>query len=232
VLVGTGAGMQGLSGRQQQILDFIRDFIQEHGYPPTIRDIQRGCGVSSTSVVDYNLNVLRKRGLLDRDDRVSRGLELTGAARGRGAFVPLGRTGGRETVAVPMVGSIAAGAPFPLPTTESWAGYEAHDVVDLPQAVAGTGEKLYALRVKGDSMIDALIADGDLVVMEQTEEAPNGATVAVRIAPDDETTLKRIYRQGAIVRLEPANPLMQPIMVSADRVQVLSRLVAVWRYLG
>lgn len=224
--------MQGLSGRQQQILDYIRSFIQDHGYPPTIRDIQRGCGVSSTSVVDYNLNVLRKRGLLDRDDRVSRGLELTGAGRGRGPELVEPAVGRRETVAVPLVGSIAAGAPFPLPTTESWAGYEAQDVVDLPQSIAGTGEKLYALRVRGDSMIDAMIADGDLVVMEQTDDAPNGATVAVRIEPDDETTLKRIYRQGATVRLEPANPLMQPIMVPAERVRILSRLVAVWRYLG
>lgn len=223
--------MQGLSGRQQQILDFIRSFIDEHGYPPTVRDIQKGCGVSSTSVVDYNLNVLRKRGLLDRDDRVSRGLGLAGPAR----ELPFGRAQPgprRETVAVPLVGSIAAGVPFPLPSTESWAGYETQDVIDLPQAVAGTGEKLYALRVKGDSMIDALIADGDLVVMEQTEYAPNGATVAVRIAPDDETTLKKIYREGPVVRLEPANPLMQSIMVPADRVQILSRLVAVWRYLG
>ena len=223
--------MQGLTGRQQLILDFIRSFIDEHGYPPTIRDIQKGCDVSSTSVVDYNLNVLRKRGLLDRDDRVSRGLGLPGLIRDRPAAAPqfLSR---RETVAVPLVGSIAAGAPFPLPTTESWAGYEAQDMVDLPQAVIGTGEKLYALRVKGDSMIDALIADGDLVVMEQTDDAPNGATVAVRIAPDDETTLKRIYREGAVVRLQPANPLMQPIMIPATRVQILSRLVAVWRYLG
>jgi repressor LexA len=223
--------MEGLSGRQRQILDFIRSFIDEHGYPPTIRDIQRGCGVSSTSVVDYNLNVLRKRGLLDRDDRVSRGLGLAGPARVQAIARPQAAAR-RETVAVPLVGSIAAGSPFPLPTTESWIGYETQDMIDLPQAVAGTGEKLYALRVKGDSMIDALIADGDLVVMEQADDAPNGATVAVRIAPDDETTLKKIYREGPIVRLEPANPLMQPILVPADRVKILSRLVAVWRYLG
>jgi repressor LexA len=223
--------MQGLSGRQRQVLDFIRGFIDEHGYPPTIRDIQKGCGISSTSVVDYNLKVLEKRGLLDRDGHVSRGLELVGEARGPAALA--GTSGARrDTVAVPLVGSIAAGTPFPLPTTESWRGYEAQDVVDLPQAIGGSGERLYALRVKGDSMIDALIADGDLVVMEQTDDAPNGATVAVRIAPDDETTLKKIYRDGLTVRLEPANPLMQPVTIPADRVHVLSRLVAVWRYLG
>lgn len=216
--------MQGLTGRQQKILDFIRDFIGGRGYPPTIRDIQRGCAISSTSVVDYNLDVLRKRGLLDRDDRVSRGLGLAGPARSE--------TARPEVFSVPLVGSIAAGAPFPLPTVESWAGYESQDTVELPQSIAGSGEKLYALRVKGDSMVEAMIADGDLVVMEETTEAPNGATVAVRIAPDDETTLKRIYKEGPMVRLQPENPLMQPIVVPAHRVQILSRLVAVWRYLG
>ncbi|MBI4220984.1 MAG: repressor LexA [Chloroflexi bacterium] len=220
--------MQGLSGRQRQILDFIREFIEEHGYPPTIRDIQRGCDISSTSVVDYNLNVLLKRGLLDRDDHVSRGIGLAGAARETGAAA----RAKPETVAVPLVGSIAAGAPFPLPTTESWKGYEALDIVDLPQAIVGTGERLYALRVRGESMIDSLIADGDLVVMEQTDDVPNGATAAVRILPDDETTLKKVYREGRTIRLQPANPLMEPIFVPAERVHILSRLVAVWRYLG
>ncbi|MBI4307085.1 MAG: repressor LexA [Chloroflexi bacterium] len=225
--------MQGLSGRQRQILDFIREFIEEHGYPPTIRDIQRGCDISSTSVVDYNLNVLRKRGLLDRDDRISRGIGLAGPARSFGASTASTRQKNKpETVAVPLVGSIAAGAPFPLPATESWKGYEALDIVDLPQAIVGTGERLYALRVRGDSMIDSLIADGDLVVMEQADDVPNGATAAVRISPDDETTLKKVYREGRTIRLQPANPLMEPIFVPAERVQILSRLVAVWRYLG
>jgi len=209
-----------LSDRQQEILDFIGSFHQEHGYPPTVRDIQQGCRVSSTSVVAYNLEVLKKEGHLDRIEGVSRGLRLAGPSRRR------------ETVAVPLMGAIAAGTPFPLPVAESWSDVQDKEMVDLPQAIIGPSEKLYALRVKGDSMIDALIGDGDLVVMEQTDQVQNGQMAAVRITPDEETTLKFFYSEGASVRLQPANSQMQPIIVSAGRVQVLSRLVAVWRYLG
>jgi repressor LexA len=135
-------------------------------------------------------------------------------------------------VAVPLMGAIAAGTPFPLPTTESWSDVQDKDTVELPQAVTGAGDRLYALRVKGDSMIDALIGDGDLVIMEQTDQVNNGQMAAVRITPDEETTLKYFYAEGANVRLQPANSQMAPIIVPAGRVHVLSRLVAVWRYLG
>ncbi len=211
-----------LSERQQEIISFIESFSDEHGYPPTVRDIQHGCRVSSTSVVAYNLEVLGREGLLSRDADVSRGLKLVGKNAGRR----------RETVAVPLLGAIAAGTPFPLPTAESWSDTQDKDLIDLPQAVFGATEKLYALRVKGTSMIDALIGDGDLVVMEQTDQVANGQMAAVRITPDDETTLKYFYADGDKVRLQPANSQMKPIIVPAERVQVLSRLVAVWRYLG
>ena len=98
----------------------------------------------------------------------------------------------------------------------------------LPVAAEG----LYALNVKGESMIDALIADGDLVIMQQTNSVPNGEMAAVRIAPDDETTLKRFYAEGPVVRLQPENSQMEPIILGADKVEVLSRVVAVWRYRG
>ncbi|MSQ08403.1 MAG: repressor LexA [Dehalococcoidia bacterium] len=213
--------MKKLSDRQQEILDFIGSFHEENGYPPTVRDIQQGCGVSSTSVVAYNLEVLKKEGYLDRIVGVSRGLRLAGPSARR-----------RDTVSVPLLGAIAAGAPFPLPVAESWSDVQDKDMVDLPQAIVGPSEKVYALRVKGDSMIDALIGDGDLVIMEQTDHVGNGQMAAVRITPDEETTLKFFFAEGAIVRLQPANSQMQPIFVPAGRVQVLSRLVAVWRYLG
>lgn len=214
--------MKKLSERQREILEFIGDFEEEHGYPPTVRDIQQGCRVSSTSVVAYNLEVLKKEGRLDRAEGVSRGLRLAGRRGNRE----------RETFAVPLMGSIAAGAPFPLPTTDTWSDAQGKELVDLPQSVIGPSERLYALRVKGDSMIDALIGDGDLVVMEQTDQVSNGQMAAVRISPDDETTLKLFYSEGQSIRLQPANGQMRPIIVPADRVQVLSRLVAVWRYLG
>jgi repressor LexA len=210
-----------LSDRQQAILAFIEDYIEEHDYPPSIRDIQQGCGISSTSVVKYNLDRLTQLGLMSRQAEISRGLVLKGS---RSHPQP-------ETVAVPLMGTIAAGSPFPLPASDTWSD-PGLETVDLPQAIVGAGKGLYALRVKGDSMIDALIGDGDLVLMEQANEVRNGQTAAVRITPDEETTLKKFYRENSKIRLQPANSQMDPIIVDADRVQVLSRLVAVWRYLG
>lgn len=210
-----------LSDKQQAILEFIEEYIEEHDYPPSIRDIQQGCGISSTSVVKYNLDRLTQMGLMSRQAEISRGLVLSGS---RSHAQP-------ERIAVPLMGTIAAGSPFPLPTTDTWSD-TGLETIDLPQSIIGTGEGLYALRVKGDSMIDSLIADGDLVLMEQADEVSNGQTAAVRISPDEETTLKKFYRENSKIRLQPANTQMDPIVVDADRVQVLSRLVAVWRYLG
>lgn len=213
--------MKPLTDRQQEILTYIEEFEAEHGYPPTVRDIQTGCKISSTSVVAYNLDVLRKEGYLSRAEGVSRGLKLSGW-RGRQ----------RETTQVPLMGSIAAGSPFPLPTADAWSDTQDKDMLELPAAIAGQSDRLYALRVRGESMIDALIGDGDLVIMEQAEEVRNGQMAAVRVTPDEETTLKYYYSEGANVRLQPANSQMHPIIVPAGRVQVLSRLVAVWRYIG
>jgi repressor LexA len=212
--------MRELSERQQGILGFIEEFMADNSYPPTIRDIQAGCEISSTSVVDYNLRALTDKGYLNRDAEVSRGLQLV---NGTG-----NQDGPPDTVAVPLLGTIAAGAPFPLPTADA----QGVETIDLPQSITGPGENLYALRVKGESMIDALIADGDLVVMEQTSRVENGQTAAVRLKLEDETTLKRFYREGDMVRLQPENSQMDPIMCDASNVEVLSRLVAVWRVIG
>ena len=215
--------MKELSERQQQILGFIEEFIEDNGYPPTIRDIQAACEISSTSVVDYNLNALRSKGYINRDAEVSRGLQLLQG--GRRAELP-------DTVAIPLLGTIAAGSPVPLPTADSLGHIETQETIDLPQSITGSGEKLYALRVKGESMIDALIADGDLVVMEQTSRVENGQMAAIRLKLEDETTLKRFYREGENVRLQPENSQMEAIVCDAANVEVLSRLVAVWRFIG
>lgn len=212
--------MRELSERQQNMLGFIEEFMDDYGYPPTVRDIQSGCDISSTSVVDYNLKALIQKGYINRDAEVSRGLQLVQGS-GRRAELP-------DTVAVPLLGTIAAGDPFPLPTADA----QGLETVDLPQSITGSGENLYALRVKGESMIDALIADGDLVVMEQTSRVENGQTAAVRLKLEEETTLKRFYREGEQVRLQPENSTMDPIMCDATNVEVLSRLVAVWRFIG
>ena len=215
--------MRDLTERQERILEFFEDFLVEHDYPPTVRDIQRGCEISSTSVVSYNIDILKREGLIRKHDGVSRGLGLVSPRQQRNV---------QDTVAVPLVGSIAAGEPFPLPTAETWASAADLETIDLPQPIAGRAEGLYALNVRGESMIDALIADGDLVIMQQTNSVPNGEMAAVRIAPDDETTLKRIYAEGPNVRLQPENSQMGPIIIEADKVEILSRVVAVWRYRG
>ena len=120
--------MRNLTERQQRILEFFEEFLDERSYPPTVRDIQRGCDISSTSVVSYNIEILKREGLIRKDDGVSRGLGLVSPRHQRNA---------QETVAVPLVGSIAAGEPFPLPTAETWASAADLDTVDLPQPIAG-----------------------------------------------------------------------------------------------
>ena len=212
--------MKKLSERQRAILEFIEEFIEDRGYPPSVRDIQHGCDISSTSVVAYNLDILKRHGHIRRDAEISRGLELVASPSRRRR---------PEMVAVPLMGTVAAGAPFPLPTAESWAE-EAQETIELPQAIAGRGDNVYALRVKGDSMIDALIGDGDLVIMEATRNVENGQMAAVRLKLEEETTLKRFYAEGSTVRLQPANTQMEAFTVPADNVEVLSRLVAVWRF--
>ncbi|MFP6679137.1 MAG: transcriptional repressor LexA [Dehalococcoidia bacterium] len=212
--------MREISERQQNMLGFIEEFLDDYGYPPTVRDIQTGCDISSTSVVDYNLKALIEKGYINRDAEVSRGLQLVQGIGQRSEMSDL--------VAVPLLGTIAAGNPFPLPAADS----QGVETIDLPQSITGSGENIYALRVKGESMIDALIADGDLVVMEQTSSVENGQTAAVRLKLQDETTLKRFYREGQQVRLQPENSSMDPIICDATNVEVLSRLVAVWRFIG
>ena len=212
--------MREISERQQNMLGFIEEFLDDYGYPPTVRDIQTGCDISSTSVVDYNLKALIEKGYINRDAELSRGLQLVQGIGQRSEMSDL--------VAVPLLGTIAAGNPFPLPAADS----QGVETIDLPQSITGSGENIYALRVKGESMIDALIADGDLVVMEQTSSVENGQTAAVRLKLQDETTLKRFYREGQQVRLQPENSSMDPIICDATNVEVLSRLVAVWRFIG
>jgi repressor LexA len=203
------------------MLKFIGRFLDENGYPPTVRDIQNGCKISSTSVVDYNLNALREKGFLRRHADVSRGLELLNRKQPDTAVV-----------SIPLMGAIAAGAPISLPAADAPIPAEADEYVELPQSAIGDGDGLYALEVKGHSMIDALIDDGDLVVMKNVNQVADGEMAAVRLIRDEETTLKRFYSEGPTVRLQPANSTMDPIRVSAADVEVLGRVVAVWRYLN
>jgi repressor LexA len=209
-----------LSTRQQAIVEFIQRFSREHRYPPTIREIGQEVGISSTSVVNYNLNILEREGVIARDREVSRGIKLIGAAAQ--ALDP------RALVSVPLLGRIAAGEPIPVPTGDFRVmGDETIELTRglLPADLNG----IYALQVRGTSMIDAMIGDGDIVVMRHQQTAQNGELVAVWLRDKEETTLKRFYLEGGRVRLQPENPTMKPIYADAGNVEVQGRVVLVVR---
>ena len=214
-----------LSERQTKIYEFIRKFINERGFPPSVRDIQEGLQprVSSTSVVDYNLKALEERQLIRRGKGISRAIELVehnGNRRGdHGVFrIPVAPT------------PIAAGLPIPV-LDEVRASSE--DSLDLSEVLLGRHashpENLYALRVKGESMIDALINDGDIVIVLSQQTAEVGQTVVAWLRGEQEATLKKYYPEGSRVRLQPANETMQPIYTSADNLEIKGRVVGVLR---
>lgn len=205
----------GLSQKQQRILDFLQAFLEEHDYPPSIRDIQQGCDISSTSVVDYNLKRLEEKGLIRRDREVSRAIELLNG-------------GGRRsrTVRVPLLGKIAAGLPIPMPPdTLDLDG----DAIEVAEAQTRGKTNVFALRVEGTSMIDALINDGDVVILEPTRSCEDGDMVAVWLRAENETTLKQFFHEGTRIRLQPMNATMQPIYTAPDNVEVQGRVVAAIR---
>jgi repressor LexA len=206
-----------ISLRQQRMLDFIQNFIETHGYPPAVRDIQHGCDISSTSVVDYNLRILQQRGILNRAPDVARGIRLVSK--------PL------MTDGIPVLGYISAGSPLPIPNEEIWTQSEALEIIDVPNHLRNQFKDLYALRVKGVSMIDALIDDGDVVVVCPPSDVRDGDMVVVWLKLEKEATLKRIYREGRRVRLQPANSQMNSILTNADNVEVQGKVTAVLRFL-
>ncbi len=212
------ARVKELSAKQRRMLDFIRQFIVEHDYPPSIRQIQEACQISSTSVVDYNLRILEREGYLRRDREVSRAIEL------------LGRAGPRRSriIPVPIIGTIAAGQPIPVPSADAWTS-PSDEVIELSPEMLGHRENVYALRVKGNSMIDALVNDGDIVVLEAASTAENGDMVAAWLKREQEATLKKFYREGARVRLQPANETLEPIYADARDVEVQGKVVTVIR---
>ena len=208
--------------RRQQILDFIQEFISENGIPPTVRDIQGACGISSTSVVDYNLHKLREAGYLNRRPDVARGIELLDE-------------GGQPVSNAPkvhIVGGIAAGMPIPVFSTEDAASSAEFDTIEVSPDLPRRYGRIYGLTVNGTSMIDALIDDGDVVIVKPGREADNGDMVVAWLKTEEEATLKKFYLEGDRVRLQPANSQMAPIYSPAANVEVHGRVVAVIRRLG
>ena len=213
--------MKALSSKQQHIIDFVRRFWADRGYPPTIRDIVNGCGISSTSVVDYNLNILEREGYIRRHPEVSRGIELLARSSARG-----------YRLQVPIIGLIAAGEPIPVPTPDTWDITTSSETLEVTEDLTRSREGVYALRVKGSSMVDALINDGDIVLMQYVNVVENGEMAAIWLKAEKEATLKKFYAESGRVRLQPANTQMQPIYAEPDNVEIQGRVIAVIRHLA
>lgn len=214
-----------LTERQRRMLEFIQRFTEENGYPPSIREIGNAVGITSTSVVNYNLNRLVEEGYLGRDQNVSRGIRLT---------EKLGKVAERlaDVVRIPLVGRIFASEPIPLPGTDSPI-FGADEAIELTRGLLSSPEGLFALQVQGDSMIDAMVGDGDIVVMKRESNWRNGDMVAVWLKDKESTTLKHIYREGKKVRLQPANPTMAPIIIdNPETLEVQGKVMLVVRQLG
>jgi repressor LexA len=212
--------VKALSSKQQRIIDFARSFWQDRGYPPTIRDIVTGCGISSTSVVDYNLDILEREGYIRRHREVSRGIEL------------LARSPEIEhRIQIPIIGQIAAGEPIPVPVPETWDVTASAETLEVTEDLTQGREGVYALKVRGSSMMDALINDGDIVLMQYVNMVENGEMAAIWLKAEKEATLKKIYAEPGRIRLQPANNQMQPIYADPENVEIQGRVIAVIRQL-
>ncbi len=212
---------KGIGERHQKILDFIASYQREHKHPPSIREIGEYCAISSTSVVNYYLDQLEKNGHIERDRKISRGMRLTGNT-------PLG-----DMLRVPVLGVIQAGEPIPVPSNADFGSFTADDSVEIATSLMPAKEKgkeLFALKVQGDSMIDAMVNDGDIVILKPSQDARNGDMVAVWLSDRNETTLKYFYKEKDGYRLQPANPTMKPIMIKKnEQVEIKGKVVMVIR---
>ena len=211
-----------LSERQSDIIEFIGKFSRDKGYPPTIRQIGEAVSISSTSVVNYNLNKLEREGYILRDLKVSRGVRLADGVGRRAVRA-------EERVTIPVAGYIFASEPVLVGDTPQTATDE---VIELTRDLVSDEGDLFALRVKGDSMIDAMVNDGDIVVMKRVDRARNGEMVAVWLSDRNETTLKHFYLENSRVRLQPANPTMGPIYVDPADVVVQGKVMLVLRQMN
>jgi repressor LexA len=194
----------------------------ENGYPPSMREIAAATGISSTSVVSYNLDRLEEAGYITRDREVSRGLKLTSVARSRVMQ--------EAVIQVPLRGRIVAGEPIPVPASDF--ALMGDETIELTRDIVGDAEGLYALEVEGNSMVDALVHDGDIVIMQHQRRVENGEMAAVWLQDKGEVTLKRFYQEDQRVRLQPANPTMEPIYINdPHQVEVQGKVVMVIREL-
>ncbi len=196
-----------LTKRQREILDYLNEFIQQHGYAPSLEEVGHRFGLSSLATVHKHLTNLQEKGFIKRAWNRSRSVELVQT-----------KLGGRA-VELPLLGFVAAGAPIEAVATA--------ETISVPEDLVGKKDT-YVLRVRGESMIDEQIRDGDFVIVEDRKTAENGEMVIALLGGSD-VTLKMFYRENGHIRLQPANPAMQPLIVPAEQLQVQGVVVGVMR---
>jgi repressor LexA len=207
-----------LTGRQQEIWKFLTDYVDEHGYPPTVREIGEAVGLASPSTVHAHLANLERAGLIKRDPTKPRALELRRDPK------PAAATAAADVHRLPLMGEIAAGGPL-------LADQNVENYLAVPEPLARGGDE-FLLRVKGDSMVNAGILDGDIVVVRREQTARDGEIVVALAGQDetaDEATVKRFFRENGRVRLQPENDALEPIY--AEHVEVLGVVTGVFRTL-
>lgn len=199
---------------RESILEFIRTFRRDNGYSPSVREVARHCGIKSPSVVQYHLDQLQQTGFITKDKDRSRSVGVVGETS--------------QAAEVPLLGVIAAGQPIGVPSVDKWSS-EAERMIDVPREIMKGRKDLFALRVRGNSMVDAMIADSDIVVMEQADTIKNGDVAACWLENEQEVTLKKVFFEKDRVRLQPCNPYMLPMYHDAANVRFQGRVVAVLR---
>ncbi|MCX6056478.1 MAG: transcriptional repressor LexA [Chloroflexi bacterium] len=228
----------GLSERHRKIMEFLTKFQDTNGYSPSIRQIGDNINVKSTSLVNYYLNRLHELGYIERENRISRSIRVVQSVKSEfdipGKISEVFRSAGNmisDLVSIPIAGRIVASAPLPMPTSDL-NYYDAESSVDIARSLLPSRDvsDLFALEVSGDSMMDAMVNDGDIVVMKKAVSANNGEMVAVWLDDKDETTLKYFYKEATRIRLQPANPNMKPIYVEDPKsLRIMGKVVLVIR---
>jgi len=231
---------EGLSDRHRRIMEYLTEFIEEFGYSPSIREIGDSIDVKSTYLVDYYLNQLEEKEYISREGRISRSIRVLKPIRSAGKAISTKvketvravNTAVENLVTIPLRGRIVASSPIPMPTSD-FNYYDPESGVEIARSLLPARERvseLFALEVQGDSMIDAMVNDGDLIIIRPSSQAVNGEMVAVWLDDKDETTLKYFYKEKNRVRLQPANPTMDPIYVdNPEELRIMGKVVMVIR---
>ncbi len=229
---------EGLSERHRKIMEFLTKFQESNGYSPSIRQIGDSIDVKSTSLVDYYLNQLHEMGYIDREDRISRSIRVLKSISSGPSLTNVVNEAIQKAgdvlagmVRIPIAGRVVASAPLPMPTSDL-SYMDPETSVDIARSLLPTRDvsDLFALEVDGDSMVDAMVNDGDIVVMKKAQSANNGDMVAVWLDDKDETTLKYFYKENNRVRLQPANPNMEPIYINNPKnLRIMGKVVMVIR---